>query len=44
MLTDGSRLAGRHEVPLGALAPGVYLLRLTTADGQAATQRLTLIR
>ena len=43
MLTDGSRLAGRHEVPLGALAPGVYLLRLSTEAG-VVTQTAAVAR
>ena len=46
VLADGPAEAGTHRVTLDgtALPTGVYLLRLTTADGQAATQRLTLIR
>ena len=43
VLTDGSRLAGRHEVPLGALAPGVYLLRLSTEAG-VVTQTAAVAR
>ena len=39
VLHDGPRPAGRHEAGLAGtdLAPGVYVVRLTTPDGVAAT-------
>ena len=45
VLLDGPLAAGAHEVRLraGALAPGVYLLRLT-ADAGTARQTLTVAR
>ena len=38
--------AGEHEVALdgAALAPGVYVVRLTAASGAAETARLTVVR
>ena len=46
VLVEGVVEAGRHEAVLsaGALPAGVYLVRLATADGQAATARLTRLR
>ena len=46
VLVEGAVEAGRHQVALGAgaLPAGVYLVRLATADGQAATARLTRLR
>ncbi len=45
-LVDGEVEAGRHTVVLdgAGLPSGVYLIRLTTATGFAATQRVTLLR
>ena len=44
-LAEGEREAGWHEVRLNerGLASGVYVARLTTADGFHQTQRLTLV-
>ncbi|GAB5537676.1 MAG: hypothetical protein Rubg2KO_39250 [Rubricoccaceae bacterium] len=46
VLADGAMPAGRHELAFdgAALVAGTYLVRLTTADGLAASQRLTLLR
>ena len=45
VLADGTLAAGAHafSVDAAALAPGLYVLRATTASG-AATQRLTVAR
>ncbi len=44
-LFEGAVEAGTHRVSVAAedLVPGVYLVRLTTARGTAATQRLVVI-
>lgn len=46
VLADGPTEAGTHRVTLdgAALPAGVYLVRLTTDDGQVVTQRLILTR
>ena len=46
VLADGPAEAGRHTAELDASAwpAGVYVLRLATADGQAATERITQLR
>lgn len=46
VLADGEHAEGTHLANLDgrALAPGVYLVRLTTDDGMAETTRLTVIR
>ncbi len=46
VLVDGEVEAGRHETVFdgSGLPSGVYLVRLTTATGFAATQRVTLLR
>lgn len=45
VLVEGEQTAGPHTAPLdaGALAPGVYVLRLSAGD-RTATQRLTVVR
>ncbi|GAB5535504.1 MAG: hypothetical protein Rubg2KO_17530 [Rubricoccaceae bacterium] len=45
-LVDAPFASGRHAVPFEAshLPEGVYLVRLTTADGQEDTLRLTVLR
>lgn len=45
VLNEGTRSAGSHDVTLdaGALAPGVYLVRLTTGSASATT-RMTVVR
>ena len=46
VLTDEQTEAGRYEATLdaGALPSGSCLVRLTTDDGFAETQRITLLR
>ena len=47
VLVDGERAAGRHRAALGALAPGVYLVRLAAsgpAGPFAATTRAVVVR
>lgn len=47
VLTDASRDAGRYEVPVSGLAPGVYVVRMTATSPAArfeATQRLAVVR
>lgn len=46
VLVDAVRPAGRHEAALdgAGLPTGLYLVRLTTADGLTQTRRLTLLR
>ncbi len=46
VLASGEQGAGSHEATLDAssLAAGVYVVRMTGADGFAATRRLTVVR
>jgi len=46
VLLEGSAPAGRHEMAFDGneLVAGTYLVRLSTADGLAASHRLTLLR
>jgi|GEM_PF-864407 len=46
VVADGTHVAGRHTaaLPVRDLAAGLYLVRLTTSDGQAATRRLQVVR
>ena len=46
VLADGPVEAGRHQAELDATSwpAGIYLVRLATADGRVATQRLTRLR
>ena len=46
VLVEGALAEGRHEAELdaGALPAGTYLVRLATAGGRVATERLTRLR
>jgi hypothetical protein len=46
VLTDGFVEAGRHEAAFNvqSLPSGIYLVRMSTDDGVAQTQRITVLR
>jgi Secretion system C-terminal sorting domain len=41
MISSGNG-QGRQRIPLQSIAPGVYLVRLTTANGKVETQRIVV--